>query len=1169
MKSIHKVLFLLFGIMLFSTINAKADNTLTIGNIEAKAGETITLPVNMTNSEDIIAFQFSIALPDGVTIKKEMNEDDELEYCVSLTGRAKSKHNISCGDPVNGVYTIASFSSTNQIYRENDGAICEIKLAVSSDIKGGKYEIKLQNIEMTNADNEPINPADFKATFTVPSDVTEIGKANIASNIVVGAPYSELGKDIPAAGGKDRAASKVTYSVFTRTFLSDGTYTDGAATNADAVIYGEYTSELASLGAAEKERTKVATSTPSGKLSDANGTTLKSEGTDFSKLTDCNVTATEGLDIYQEANEKSAGEVSLTVSKEVVNLKSQGETFNLDGLATAKQSISYTSGATEEAKVVLGYSVKTAKDGFSLDGNNVTVTKNETDDARNGFVITVTATGEGGKVATKDVTFNQVLTELGKANIATEIVIGEAYAESGKDIPAAGGKDRAVAKVTYKYVTRTFMENGTYTDSEPSAQLEDLIYGDYTAEQPNLGTEVKERTLVASSAPKGMLKDKDGVELKADATDFSALVNYEATADKALDIYQEANEKNAGEVSLTVNKQAVNLKSEGETFDLDGFATAKQSINYTSGATEDAKVSIAYSVKTEQDGFSLDGNNVIVTKNETADSRNGFVITVTATGEDGKVATKDITFNQGLTEIGTANIAIDVVVAEAYTESGKDIPAAGGKDRAVAKVTYKYITRTFMDNGTYTDSEPSAQLDALIYGDYTAQQPSLGTEEKERTLVASSTPKGTLKDKDGVELKKETTDFNALVNYEATADKALDIYQEANAIKDYSEVTLYLSEAFVNLDPIGETKDLARYVNANQTLTYTSGATKAGQIGITYKVKTAMDGFTLSGSNVTATKNETAIERSGFVVTVTATGEGGKSASSDITFSQSDTKLGEALIAFDINVSAPYSELGKDIPASGGKDRAIAKVTYKYTKRTFKTDGSYTDGDVYSNEVLIYGDYTENIPSLGTEVTERKKVAISMPYSNLADGSGTLLRKETTNFKELSEVFVVADKLEIYQEANIVTGYSDVDLKVKSETIEVGCDGETISLADAATASQKLTFTSGSTKENEVEVSYSVKTQKDGFKLEGNMVIVDANEANVAREGFVVTATAAGEGNKTATKDITFNQALNTAIAAVMQNANEKVYDLNGRRIQATKSQKGIFIKNNRKYIIK
>lgn len=165
MKNLRNILSALF-VMILGVCNANAQNNLTISNIDIKPGESVTLPVMMNNSDNIIAFQFSISLSEGLTIAKEMNEDDELAYCVELTSRKKSDHTISCGDPVNGVYTIAAFSATNKTFRDNSGAICNIKLNVASDIDLKNVVIKLTNIELANSNNEPIHPEDVATAIT-------------------------------------------------------------------------------------------------------------------------------------------------------------------------------------------------------------------------------------------------------------------------------------------------------------------------------------------------------------------------------------------------------------------------------------------------------------------------------------------------------------------------------------------------------------------------------------------------------------------------------------------------------------------------------------------------------------------------------------------------------------------------------------------------------------------------------------------------------------------------------------------------------------------------------------------------------------------------------------------------------------------------------------------
>lgn len=115
------------------------------------------------------------------------------------------------------------------------------------------------------------------------------------------------------------------------------------------------------------------------------------------------VTAT----VEQDANTVNYGDVTISQTTPVT-LAASGQPYRLSAHNT--QTVTYTSGATRTGTVYANSTVKTAKTGFSLDTNSdkVTVTPNPTAIPREGFVVTISAEGEGGKTATKDITFNQL-----------------------------------------------------------------------------------------------------------------------------------------------------------------------------------------------------------------------------------------------------------------------------------------------------------------------------------------------------------------------------------------------------------------------------------------------------------------------------------------------------------------------------------------------------------------------------------------------------------------------------------------------------------------------------------------------------------------------------------------------------------------------------------------
>lgn len=124
--------------------------------------------------------------------------------------------------------------------------------------------------------------------------------------------------------------------------------------------------------------------------------------------------ATKTLTIYQAANTATYGVVTIDQASPV-SLAAPGETYQI--VPAMKQTVTYTSGATRtestpannKVQLSADYKVMTAKEGFSLDTNSgkVTVNLNPTTASRGGFIVEISAEGEGGKIATKDITFNQ------------------------------------------------------------------------------------------------------------------------------------------------------------------------------------------------------------------------------------------------------------------------------------------------------------------------------------------------------------------------------------------------------------------------------------------------------------------------------------------------------------------------------------------------------------------------------------------------------------------------------------------------------------------------------------------------------------------------------------------------------------------------------------------
>lgn len=212
--------------------------------------------------------------------------------------------------------------------------------------------------------------------------------------------------DISAAGGSI-GSSNITWSGNGAIATQTISYTSGATVN----ISNDAGSETPAFEAIAITYSAAVTAASKGTAvsarTEAGVITITATGAGEQK-------ATKSLTIYQEANSASYGEVTIGQATPV-SLNAPGETYTI--VPAMKQTVTYTSGATRtestpaDNKVQLSaeYAVKTAKEGFSLETNTgkVTVGLNPTTHERGGFVVTISAEGEGGKTATKDITFNQ------------------------------------------------------------------------------------------------------------------------------------------------------------------------------------------------------------------------------------------------------------------------------------------------------------------------------------------------------------------------------------------------------------------------------------------------------------------------------------------------------------------------------------------------------------------------------------------------------------------------------------------------------------------------------------------------------------------------------------------------------------------------------------------
>lgn len=201
-----------------------------------------------------------------------------------------------------------------------------------------------------------------------------------------------------------------------------------------------------------------------------------------------------------------------------------------------------------------------------------------------------------------------------------------------------------------------------------------------------------------------------------------------------------------------------------------------------------------------------------------------------------------------------------------------------------------------------------------------------------RTLTATWTP---------------TSSYNTAGTKTSTWSTTATCTQEAN-ILTWNTPTISRATP-VSIAANGGTNNVATGLTYSQTGQYSSGSPASANSGgtLSYAVKTAKTGFSLSGSTVTATNNTSTSARNGFVVRITLT-LNGKTATKDITYNQTagskvygtpSVSLSYPTVAYNVTVADPtvsYSQVWtwNGVSGSGGTITSGGYISYTGTGGT-------------------------------------------------------------------------------------------------------------------------------------------------------------------------------------------------------------------------------------------
>ena len=421
-----------------------------------------------------------------------------------------------------------------------------------------------------------------------------------------------------------QAANSATYGAVT---ISGGTVADipasGGSVSSASGISG---SQTVSFTSGDSRPGAVSFSYSTAVSAPSLGTTVKSRtliGTlDATAIGDGGVTADKSFDVYQEANTATYARPSITASYDD-DIPAGGGTVSLT--KSFIQNVTYTSGSTGTVSSGGSWSYsQTSGSGLNTSTG----------------AVTAASLGTTAKARSQVASVRVQLT----VNSKTKAVMASAYQEANSrtwgtptittfEYRGTPAVNTLSAGADNRTPTLLATQTGTWTsgETETASLISSKMFtggdvntstGNYTV--TSLGNVVTARKLEATITVNITMNGK--------------------TASDSLSLYREANEVTYSDPIVT-HTSPISVAASAGSYTLSPNFT--QRAYYTSGSeTPILSGSFTYAVKTALTGFSVNsGGLVSYTANPSVSARNGFVVTITGSG-NGKSGTTDVTFNQ-------------------------------------------------------------------------------------------------------------------------------------------------------------------------------------------------------------------------------------------------------------------------------------------------------------------------------------------------------------------------------------------------------------------------------------------------------------------------------------------------------------------------------------------
>lgn len=328
-----------------------------------------------------------------------------------------------------------------------------------------------------------------------------------------------------------------------------------------------------------------------------------------------------------------------------------------------------------------------------------------------------------------------------------------------------------------------------------------------------------------------------------------------------------------------------------------------------------------------------------------------------------------------------------------------------------------------------------------------------------------------------------------------TVSSTITIYQEAN---EASYGALTGGSVLASDIPASGGTSSTSISNMSQTISYTSGSTRAGTV--TYS-KTSE--ITVSSLGTTV-KARTKVGQ----VTVTYTGEGGATANKTVDIYQAENKVTNS--NYNPRITAygtPTISIGSGLTAAGGSATISASVTNTETYNALYSSGAIGPNQTRSVggslSISMIANGNSRFSLSGNTITHS-----SMGTNETTDTAKFRCYNESDRTKYVDDSISVSNRIESYN-------YGSWNISISANPTSLPATGGTSTITSSCTRSKTPVYTSGSTgtaTSESATPTLALTTNPGGFTLNGNKLTAANNP--IGAKTATVTASYSGATSK-------------------------------------------------------